>query len=318
MAQQKKEVKARLHERNRNRERYDLNALIAAKPALADHVKPNNYGDDSVAFSNPVAVRILNTALLHHYYGIEHWDFPKENLCPSIPGRADYIHYIADLLGEYGDIPTGDRITCFDIGVGASCIYPIIGVTEYGWNFIASDIDEKSIASAKKIVEANPILHDKVEIKLQGSKRDVFFGVIGKEDKIDVAICNPPFHASEEEALSGSRRKVKNLTGKRIENPYLNFAGISSELICEGGEPLFIKNMIRESVKFSKNFYWFTTLVSKQSNLKAIYTLLDNFNATQVTTTPMGTGNKSTRIVAWTFLSEQQQAQWREARWVKE
>ena len=24
--------------------------------------------------------------------------FPNENLCPPIPGRADYIHHIADLL----------------------------------------------------------------------------------------------------------------------------------------------------------------------------------------------------------------------------
>ncbi len=29
----------------------------------------------------------------------------------------------------------------------------------------------------------------------------------------------------------------------------------------------------------------------------------------------MGTGNKSTRIVAWTFLSKDDQAKWREERW---
>jgi 23S rRNA (adenine1618-N6)-methyltransferase len=68
------------------------------------------------------------------------------------------LHLIADLLAEnnLGKIPKGDQITCLDIGVGASCIYPIIGVTEYGWKFIGSDIDSKSLESAKKIALANP------------------------------------------------------------------------------------------------------------------------------------------------------------------
>ena len=29
----------------------------------------------------------------------------------------------------------------------------------------------------------------------------------------------------------------------------------------------------------------------------------------------MGTGNKSTRIVAWTFLSKDEQVKWRDERW---
>ncbi len=33
--------KMRLHLRNKNRERYDLNALIKAIPDLADYIKPN-------------------------------------------------------------------------------------------------------------------------------------------------------------------------------------------------------------------------------------------------------------------------------------
>ena len=47
--------------------------------------------------------------ILNHYYGIKYWEFPTENLCPPIPGRADYIHHMADLLGEnnFGKIPIG-------------------------------------------------------------------------------------------------------------------------------------------------------------------------------------------------------------------
>ena len=152
--EKKQQGQKRLHARNRNRERYDLEALMLANPELKNYIKPNKHGEDSVDFSNPIAVKLLNKALLNHYYGIKYWEFPDENLCPPIPGRADYIHHMADLLGETnsGIIPVGDKVLCLDVGVGASCIYPIIGVIEYGWKFIGSDIDPKSIASARKMI----------------------------------------------------------------------------------------------------------------------------------------------------------------------
>ena len=309
--------KARLHSRNKNRERYDLSALTNSNPELKNYIMPNKFGVESVDFSNPLAVKLLNKALLNHYYGIKNWEFPDENLCPPIPGRADYIHHIADLLGEnnFGTIPIGDKITCLDVGLGASCIYPIIGVTEYDWKFIGSDIDPKSIASAQNIVNSNSSIKDKIECRLQKNSKDVFHGIIGKEDKIELIICNPPFHSSIEDAQKGTRRKIKNLSGKKVKTPELNFAGISNELICDGGEYKFIQNMIRESEKFSKNCYWFSTLVSKQSNLKGIYKLLEKIEANQIKRIPMGTGNKSSRIVAWTFLSREEQKEWRETRW---
>ncbi|TXF78977.1 23S rRNA (adenine(1618)-N(6))-methyltransferase RlmF [Chryseobacterium sp.] len=313
--------KERLHLRNRNRERYDLNALKIAEPELANHIKPNKYGDDSVDFANPEAVKLLNKALLSHYYGIKNWDFPAENLCPPIPGRADYLHYMADLLDQsnFGTVPNGDQVTVLDIGVGASCIYPVIGVTEYGWKFIGSDIDPQSLESAKKIVEANASLQDKIECRLQEDPEAFFSGIITGEEKIDMAICNPPFHSTPEEAKKGSRRKVQNLSGKKTKTPELNFAGIGSELICEGGESAFIQKMVRESKAFATNFYWFSTLVSKQSNLKGIYKILDEMEITQIKTLPLGTGNKSSRVIAWSFLTKEEQKEWRETRWrVKE
>ena len=311
------ETTSRLHPRNKNREQYDLAALVCLYPKLENYIKPNKFGVKSVDFSNPHAVKFLNKAILNHYYGIKNWDFPSENLCPAIPGRADYIHYIADLLSEYnsGVIPTGKKITCFDIGVGASCIYPIIGVVEYNWNFIGSETNPKSLKSADAIVKYNPSLKNKIDCKLQKNPDDIFFGIIDIEDKIDLSICNPPFHSSAEEAQKVTQRKVKNLSGRNSEIPTRNFAGISNELICDGGEYKFIMNMIRESKLFSKNCYWFSTLVSKQSNLKGITITLEKAGATQIRTIPMGTGNKTTRIVAWTFFSKEEQKEWAERRW---
>ena len=284
---------------------------------MKKYIVPNRSGGDSIDFSNPLAVKVLNRALLNHYYGIENWEFPDENLCPPIPGRADYIHHIADILAEnnFGKIPTGENVICLDVGLGASCIYPIVGVTEYDWTFIGSDIDPNAIASAQNIIDSNASLKNRVECRLQENSSDVFYGIVSKEEKIELTICNPPFHASIEEAQKGSRRKAKNLSGKNVKSPRLNFSGIASELVCEGGENQFIQNMIRESLEFSKTCYWFSTLVSKQSNLKGIYRLLENSAATQIKMVPMGTGNKSSRIVAWTFLSLIEQKEWRKTRW---
>ena len=306
-----------MHPRNRNVERYDLGALVKVSSELKDYVKPNKYGQDSIDFSDPKAVKSLNTALLDHYYGIKHWEFPDENLCPPIPGRADYLHYIADLLAEnnFGTIPRGDQITCLDVGIGASCIYPIIGVTEYDWNFIGSDIDQKSIESCKAIESANKSLNGKIECRHQENPNDFFYGVLDRDEKVDVTICNPPFHSSEEDAKKGTQRKVKNLSGKKTNDPAMNFSGVSSELIYDGGESRFINNMIKESKKFGNNCLWFSTLVSKQSNLKGIYKGLKKVDACDVRTINMGTGNKSTRIVTWTFLTNEEQKNWRETRW---
>lgn len=309
--------KERLHPRNKNREKYDLNALTTAIPVLKNHIKPSKSGAASIDFTSPVAVRLLNQAILHHYYGIRHWEFPMENLCPPIPGRADYLHHIADILAEdnLGKIPTGNKITCLDIGIGASCIYPIIGVSSYGWQFIGSDIDPKSIASARNIVQKNSSLKGKIECHLQKDPISIFKGIINPEDKIDLTISNPPFHASIEEAQKGTRRKIKNLSGKKVKTPTLNFSGISHELIVDGGEAKFIQKMISESKVFSKNCFWFSTLVSKASNLKKIYTSLDEIGASQVKTVPLGTNNKSSRIVAWTFLTADEKDAWVKKRW---
>ena len=309
--------KIRLHPRNKNRDRYDLKALIDKVPDLANYLKPNKTGEDSVNFADPVAVKLLNKALLNHYYGIKNWDFPDENLVPPIPGRADYLHYVADLLGQsnFGIIPKADKIMGLDIGVGASCIYPIIGVAEYGWNFIGSDINPESVQSSKKIIDSNEELKGKIEIRLQENSKAFFENIINKEEKIDFTLCNPPFHSSEEEAQKNSRRKVQNLSGKKVETAELNFAGISNELFYEGGEHTFIHNMIAESKTFEKNCYWFSTLVSKESNLKGIYRALSQVENTQVKTIPMGTGNKSSRIVAWSFLNKLEQKEWKEKRW---
>ena len=87
-----------LHPRNPHQGRYDFDKLIKALPELEKHAITNPSGEATINFSDADAVLTLNKALLAHHYNIKYWDLPKGYLCPPIPGRADYIHQVANLL----------------------------------------------------------------------------------------------------------------------------------------------------------------------------------------------------------------------------
>ena len=304
--------KKTLHERNFHNDRYDFKALIQSEPSLNEFVKPNKYGDLSIDFANPQAVIALNKALLSFFYGVKNWSIPSDYLCPPIPGRSDYIHHIADLLAASNGekIPKGSNIKGLDVGIGANCIYPIVGVSVYGWSFTGSDIDEVALKSAQNIINSNESLKENIIVKLQTNSKNIFKNIISKEDKFDFTLCNPPFHKSQKDAIAGNKRKVQNLTKQVVSKAALNFGGKNNELWCEGGEVAFIKKMIKESKEFSKNCLWFTTLVSRKENLDFIYDALEDIDVLEYKTINMAHGQKISRVIAWTFLTQDEQKAW--------
>ncbi|WP_065258371.1 23S rRNA (adenine(1618)-N(6))-methyltransferase RlmF [Pseudomonas bananamidigenes] len=310
--------KATLHPRNRHQGRYDFPALIKSMPELAKFVIINPYGKESIDFANPDAVRVFNRALLKAFYGIAYWDIPADYLCPPVPGRADYVHFLADLLAANNDgvIPRGASVKVLDIGTGANCIYPLIGHSDYRWHFLGSDIDATATASARTIVQANG-LSKAIQIRQQANRKQILAGLLEAGERFELTMCNPPFHASLEEATRGSTRKWRAL-GKadpKRKLPVLNFGGQAAELWCEGGEVRFVTQLISESAQVAQQVLWFSTLVSKASNLPVIHSALNKAGALQSQVVEMGQGQKQSRFVAWTFQTPTQQQAWRKARW---
>ena len=290
--------KTGLHPRNKHKTSYDFTELIKSYPKLAPFVKKNKYNTDSIDFSNSEAVIALNSALLKHFYNVSSWGVPKDYLCPPIPGRADYIHQIADLLTpKNGAVPTGPSIKILDIGVGANCVYPLIANHEYHWSVVGTDADAIAVSNAAKIVEENK-LSNTIKILHQKDKTKYFDGIINADDFFHATICNPPFHSSLQEAKSGTNKKNRNL-GLKKDNS--NFGGQNTELWCEGGEVAFIFGMIQESVRYKKNCHWFSTLVSKMTTLPLVYEELKRLNVVNFKTIDMAQGQKKSRIVTWTF-----------------
>ncbi|SDK40582.1 23S rRNA m(6)A-1618 methyltransferase [Methylophilus rhizosphaerae] len=293
----KSESSSTLHPSNLHRTGYDFSVLVQAYPTLSQYVRTNAYGDDSIDFANPQAVKALNQALLKQYYGVAVWDIPKNYLCPPIPGRADYVHYLADLLAESG---TNQLVRMLDIGTGANLVYPLIASHAYGWQCVGVDIDAKALRNAQQIIETNG-LQQQISLRQQANPESIFKGVILPGEQFTVTLCNPPFHASAAEAQAGTQRKWRGL-GKRPPQA-LNFGGQSNELFCEGGEAAFLTTMISESRQFAKQCVWFTTLVSKATNLPLVYRELKKVQARTVKTVEMAQGQKQSRFVAWSFQS---------------
>ena len=298
-------VKLMLHPRNQHREGYDFERLIEKSPEVEAFMTRNPRGQMTINFQDVDAVRMLNRALLMTHYEIDYWDIPASYLCPPIPGRVDYIHYLADLLAESNgqDIPHGSDIKALDIGTGASLVYPLTGQHEYGWDFTGVDIDPVSIKSARQICEQNGL---NIRLKRQNNAVDIFEGVVGSDDFFHVTLCNPPFHASLAQAQEGTLRKWRNL-GKG-HSAELNFGGQNAELWCPGGEIGFIARMIEQSMNFAEQCLWFTCLVSKKDSLKPLSRLLKEAKVVEFKVVEMAQGQKTSRFIAWTYYSERQRS----------
>ena len=304
---------ALLHPRNRHQGRYDFLALIAAEPRLKAFVIINPYGKESIDFADPAAVRVFNAALLNQLYGIQNWRIPEGYLCPPVPGRADYIHGLADLLAADagGESPRGEGFTVLDVGAGANCIYPLLGHHDYGWRFIASDIDAQALQYAAQTLSANA-LNKVIDLRLQADRYAFFKDVLRPEERVICTLCNPPFHTNATEAASGSARKWRNL-GKQDPQrklPALNFGGKSNELWCKGGELTFVRIMIKESKDYAHQVLWFTSLVSKSAHIRLLQRMLKQVGAVDVKVCSMAQGQKQSRFLAWTFHTAEQRKAW--------
>ncbi len=281
-----------MHPENPHRSGYNFALLTARSAELKPFVIKSKRGEDTIDFDNPSAVRALNAALLKTHHGVIFWEIPESFLCPPVPGRCDHLLHVARLFQD------PRRLRVLDLGVGANCIYPLLGVSLFNWNFVATDISPNALQAAQLIVTKNN-LQAFIELRLQPNPKNKLSGVVGEKESFDLVICNPPFHASADEALAGTQRKRSNLGLK--EKAKLNFGGVSSELWCEGGEYGFIEKLIDESVRFRNQVKWFSSLVSRDDHVNGLIKYLERKEPKSIKLLEMQQGQKKSRILAWSF-----------------
>ena len=278
---------------------YDFEALQRTVPELRGHLVKTPDGRTSLDFANAEAVRLLNKALLLSDYGLDFWDLPPGKLCPGVPGRLAYVHALAKLIAER--TTSGKKVVGLDVGTGASLIYPILGVSAYKWRFVASEVDQTALRAARAIVEFNPSLRGKVDVRQQARPAAIFEGIVRKNEHFAFTMCNPPFFTSAQEAERAARAKWAKLGRGKQESSALNFGGAAHELWTPGGEPAFLRRMISESAVIAPQVGWFTTLVSQRGYLKAATAQLRKLRAREHRIIELQSGNKRRRVLAWRF-----------------
>jgi len=290
-----------MHLENPYSDRYDLKRLAIHHPQLQEHIVLNPSGEETIDFSNSAAVYELNKAMLLADFKVDKYELPMGYLIPPVPGRLEYLIHIREFLSEQFNIDKNTKLRGLDIGSGANGIYCILGLQHFNWTMVGAECDANSVEIAKANMQHTKSLKNKIEIRHQENKSFLFKNIIKTDEQFDFTVCNPPFHTSKEEAFRGSQRKINNL-GREFDKKEvaLNFEGQANELWCNGGEALFIKRLIKESIAFKNQVKVFSTLVSKTDSLASIDKQLKKAKANSYVV-PMDLGNKKSRIVLWWF-----------------
>lgn len=192
----RREERPTTHPRNKYSENPpDFAHLASLYPSFKPFVFFSRDGRPRIDWTDFNATRELTRVLLLHDHRLNWW-IPDGQLCPTVPNRSNYIHWIEDLLSS--DIivkPTsngGDKVRGFDIGTGANCIYPLLGASLLGWSFVGSDVTDVALEWAEKNVRDNPHISELIEIRkvengketlpLEGSHNEMLVSTSSKID----------------------------------------------------------------------------------------------------------------------------------------
>lgn len=304
------------------KEKVDFWKLGQIYPEFKKFLFQKRNGTFSIDFHNNEAVHQLTKTLLFHYFGLK-VEFPlgkqfvKKNffllfyfislldsLCPMITVRFNYILWINELLEnsqfvekDWENNWRSSNIKGIDIGTGASCIYPLLGSTvNKNWNFLAIDINARSVQYAKHNVLSNK-LQDRIQVIKNASSKGILTDILQqdsfKDEKFNFCMCNPPFFSSLEEAEFSCSNYVKPPNTVRSAS--------QNELITEGGEIQFVSQMIEESELLKYRIIWFTSMIGKKSDLKPLKNIIKSKNI-NYHLTEFNQGYTHRWGIAWSYI----------------
>ncbi|WJZ83412.1 hypothetical protein VitviT2T_003097 [Vitis vinifera] len=330
-----------IHPRNKYSENPPDFALLASLyPSFKPFVFLNRAGRPTIDWTDFNATRELTRVLLLHDHGLNWW-IPDGQLCPTVPNRSNYIHWIEDLLSS-DIIPKtstdGNNVRGFDIGTGANCIYPLLGASLLGWSFVGTDVTDVALEWAEKNVKSNPHISELIEIRKvesdgstpsgEGLHIGESFIVEGEKDLSGInAGDTEPLPSCSLDADLGSNKSYHGppvllgilKDGENLDfcmcnppffetmeeaglNPKTSCGGTPEEMVCPGGEKAFITRIIDDSVILKQSFRWYTSMVGKKTNLKILVSKLRNVGVTIVKTTEFVQGQTCRWGIAWSFV----------------
>lgn len=318
----------------------DFSVLASLYPSLKPFVFYSRDGRPRIDWTDYNSTRELTRVLLLHDHGLNWW-IPDGQLCPTVPNRSNYIHWIEDLLSS-DIIPKNnnndDIVRGFDIGTGANCIYPLLGASLLGWTFVGSDVTDVAVEWAEKNVKCNQHISELIEIRkvtacqsaisIEDSncgesvncenKMDGNATVVEEAEHLPSSSFDPPLDMNKKYSgpplLLGVVRDGEKFDFcmcnppffETMEeaglNPKTSCGGTPEEMVCPGGEKAFITRIIEDSVVLKESFRWFTSMVGRKVNLKFLTSKLREVGVTIVKTTEFVQGQTCRWGLAWSFV----------------
>ncbi|KAK4990510.1 hypothetical protein LTR66_006783 [Elasticomyces elasticus] len=274
----------------------DFVVLASQDPDFAKVVDP---ASKTINFKDPKAVQQLTKSLLKRDFGVS-IELPDDRLCPPVPVRYNYVHWIQSLLDttsdRYDDRYDPDRkVLGLDIGTGASCIYPLLATsTRPQWRMFGTEVDSHSLDYAEHNVHLND-LEDRISLRRSTCDGPLIpLGALGLK-QINFTICNPPFYSSKDDMESGHASKAVP--------PSAVCTGAEIEMICEGGDAGFVCRMIDESLVLRDRVQWYTSMLGKLSSLHTVVARLKEAGVKNWAITVLRAGSKTRRwAVGWSFV----------------
>lgn len=248
--------------------RHNFAALAEAFPTLKPYLfYQRRSGEFTINFKDARALRELTAAILYHDYRIR-LEVPLDTLLPMVTNRNDYILWIEHLVELGRDRKEKVEIYGIDIGTGASCIYPLLGcMRNKNWNFLALEINERSADYARENVRRNN-LSDRITIFINTDNTPILprklIDSTGR--KYEFVMCNPPFYKDEEQ--------IKSLRSFKVDEPSAVCTGSRNEMITDGGEVAFIRQILDESKALGSRVGVYTSLVGRLEDLRLLKRIL--------------------------------------------
>lgn len=286
----KQDANTRMHPQNRfYMHEPDYSALAGKYPELSPFIHEGASGRTSLDFSSWDATRALNRVLLQEYYHIRDWEVPHPHLIPPVANRANYLHWIDDLL--HLSSPPGALVRGLDIGCGANFIYCLLGASIFGYHMVGVDVTDAALESALANCSRQDHLEHLLEVRrsrVEGpSSKGIISGALKDDQEVfHFTMCNPPFFDKMTEA------------GR---NPWTECGGTASEMVYPGGEMAFVMAMVEDSSALRGRVHWYTTMVGKKETLKKVRGSLHRLGVTALRTTELAQGRTSRWAVAWSF-----------------
>lgn len=200
----------------------------------------------------------------------------------------------ADTYSEHYD-PQRD-VVGLDIGVGASCIYPLLACSSRPrWRMAGTDIDPHSLDYARRNVERNAL---QPRIRLSAVSVDADSPLMPldalKLVKLDFVMTNPPFYSSREEMQRGYAGK--------LAAPSAVCTGAQHEMICPGGEVGFVTRLMEESLRLRNRVQWYTAMLGKLPSLHRVVALLKERGIRNFAVASLQAGRRTNRwAVGWSL-----------------